>query len=579
MADAKLTIKVSSDVKGAAEQLKALGFSVENIQKKTEGVNTKAKAMDNILNKSAGSFASLASGLGTSMMGAAAAIAVTMKGVNAIVTEGLKVNQNAKTQVDKIQTVWTEIKADLGSALLDTISPALEALYTALVAIEKKVMQMTSGTKLNNALNGANRKSDFDFSEYSDYEVINAYLARQKDTTNSWREAYKWSKSQLESEISKRGIGAYLNEDSLEVLRAAFKDDRSGSSVATTEDSDPYSTFISRYGSKSDNYQKAQIESVINEAKNLIALYSEGQEEYTILNDIITSYTEELSKFNSVAEDTTAIVTGKESSTIDPFEELLSSRGNKSITYQRKLLEDEIKKINQLLVNPLYADDQDTYDILVEMLRSCQEEYKNLEVVSEEVTDNIKDDISTLLSGVQSLFSSLNAFSSSYYQSEIDRVEKSTESEEEKARKIDELKRKQFAADKANSIAALTISTAQGIMNATSTYASNLPMMSAMIGLISATSAVQLATILGQEYTGLATGGIVSQPTKALIGEGGEKEAIMPLSKLDEYVNREEKGNITIVVNVNGKGDTASDVYYAIERAQRTGLLPKWRYA
>ena len=578
MADAKLTIKVSSDVKGAAEQLKALGFSVENIQKKTEGVNTKAKAMDNILNKSAGSFASLASGLGTSMMGAAAAIAVTMKGVNAIVTEGLKVNQNAKNQVDKIKGVWTEIKADLGSALLDTISPALEALYTALVAIEKKVMQMTSGTKLNNALNSADRKTDFDFSGYSDYEIVNAYLAKQKDTRNSWRTAYQWGMGQLESEINKRGIGAYLNEDSLEDLRIAFKNDRS-SSVATVEESDPYSTFISRYGSKSVNYQKSQIESVINEAKNLITLYREGQEEYTILNDIITSYSEELSKFNSTAEDTTAIVLGKESSVIDPFEELLSSRGNKSITYQRNLLKDEIKKINQLLVNPLYADDQDTYDILVEMLRSCQEEYKNLEVVSEEVTDNIKDDISTLLSGVQNLFSSLNAFSSNYYQSEIDRVEKSTESEEEKARKIDELKRKQFAADKANSIAALTISTAQGIMNATSTYASNLPMMSAMIGLISATSAVQLATILGQEYTGLATGGIVSQPTKALVGEGGEKEAIMPLSKLDEYVNREEKGNITIIVNVSGKGDTASDVYYAIERAQRTGLLPKWRYA
>lgn len=578
MADAKLTIKVSSDVKGAAEQLKALGFSVENIQKKTEGVNAKAKAMDNILNKSAGSFASLASGLGTSMMGAAAAIAVTMKGVNAIVTEGLKVNQNAKNQVDKIKGVWTEIKADLGSALLDTISPALEALYTALVAIEKKVMQMTSGTKLNNALNSADRKTDFDFSDYSDYEIVNAYLAKQKDTRNSWRTAYQWGMGQLESEINKRGIGAYLNEDSLEDLRTAFKNDRSGS-VATVEESDPYSTFISRYGSKSVNYQKSQIESVINEAKNLITLYKEGQEEYTILNDIITSYTEELSKFNSTAEDTTAIVLGKESPVIDPFEELLSSRGNKSITYQRNLLEDEIKKINQLLVNPLYADDQNTYDILVEMLRSCQEEYKNLEAVSEEVTDNIKDDISTLLSGVQNLFSSLNAFSSSYYQSEIDRVEKSTESEEEKARKIDELKRKQFAADKANSIAALTISTAQGIMNATSTYASNLPMMSAMIGLISATSAVQLATILGQEYTGLATGGIVSQPTKALVGEGGEKEAIMPLSKLDEYVNREEKGNITIIVNVSGKGDTASDVYYAIERAQRTGLLPKWRYA
>ena len=163
MADAKLTIKVSSDVKGAAEQLKALGFSVEHTQNKTEGVNTKAKARDNILNKSAGSFASLASGLGTSMMGAAAAIAVTMKGVNAIVTEGLKVNQNAKNQVDKIKGVWTEIKADLGSALLDTISPALEALYTALVAIEKKSHQKTSGNKVDKCLKRREKKEKLEY--------------------------------------------------------------------------------------------------------------------------------------------------------------------------------------------------------------------------------------------------------------------------------------------------------------------------------------------------------------------------------------------------------------------------------
>lgn len=503
MSNAKLTIKVGADVKGAAEQLKALGYNVENIQKKTEGVNIKAKAMDNVLNKSAGSMASLASGLGTSMMGAAAAIALATKGVKAIVEEGLKVNENARNQVDKINGVWTEIKADLGSALLDTISPALETLYDALVAIERKVMQMTSGTALNNALNTANRKSDFDFKSYSDYEIINAYLARQKDTNNSWRTSYQWGLSQLKSEIDSRNIGGYLTGDGLEILRQRSK---------------------------------------------------------------ITS-----SSTSPTATSTTTVQ--------DPYEALLSSRGKNSITYQKNQLEEEMKQINALLANPLYADDQNKYEILVEMLRSCQEEYQNLGAVSETVTKSLTDDIDAVLSQVSTLFGSLNAFSNQFYETEIARVEKSTESEEEKAKKIDGLKRKQFAADKANSIAALTISTAQGIMNATATYAGNIPMMSTMIGLISATSAVQLASILSQEYTGLASGGIVSQPTKALIGEGGEKEAVMPLSKLDEFVNREERGTITIVVNINGKGDTAEDVYYAIERAQRTGLLPKWRYA
>ena len=33
---------------------------------------------------------------------------------------------------------------------------------------------------------------------------------------------------------------------------------------------------------------------------------------------------------------------------------------------------------------------------------------------------------------------------------------------------------------------------------------------------------------------GLAEGGIVTKPTTALIGEGGEPEAVIPLSKLDE---------------------------------------------
>ena len=36
---------------------------------------------------------------------------------------------------------------------------------------------------------------------------------------------------------------------------------------------------------------------------------------------------------------------------------------------------------------------------------------------------------------------------------------------------------------------------------------------------------------------GFAEGGIVSQPTMAMVGEGGQSEAIMPLNKLGNMMN------------------------------------------
>ena len=45
-----------------------------------------------------------------------------------------------------------------------------------------------------------------------------------------------------------------------------------------------------------------------------------------------------------------------------------------------------------------------------------------------------------------------------------------------------------------------------------------------------------LAKLFG--YTPMADGGIVSKPTFAMVGEGGESEAIMPLSKLDSFFGK-----------------------------------------
>ena len=100
----------------------------------------------------------------------------------------------------------------------------------------------------------------------------------------------------------------------------------------------------------------------------------------------------------------------------------------------------------------------------------------------------------------------------------------------------DALERQQFEAQKANSIADVWISAAQGIAAA---WGRGEPISAGIItGLISAMAAVQTGIIASQKYTpALAKGGIVSSPTMALIGEAG-REAVMPLENNTEWIRQ-----------------------------------------
>ena len=76
----------------------------------------------------------------------------------------------------------------------------------------------------------------------------------------------------------------------------------------------------------------------------------------------------------------------------------------------------------------------------------------------------------------------------------------------------------------------------------------------------------------------LASGGIVTSPTMALIGEGSEPEAVLPLSKLESAISsitpssvNEGDVNITFspVINVNGG---TGDAYEQVSRALSEGV-------
>ena len=74
----------------------------------------------------------------------------------------------------------------------------------------------------------------------------------------------------------------------------------------------------------------------------------------------------------------------------------------------------------------------------------------------------------------------------------------------------------------------------------------------------------------------LAQGGIVTQPTVAMIGEGNESEAVLPLSALSRMLDRGEASegqtnavtvNFAPVIHISGGGSAAEDVKRGLQAA------------
>ena len=91
---------------------------------------------------------------------------------------------------------------------------------------------------------------------------------------------------------------------------------------------------------------------------------------------------------------------------------------------------------------------------------------------------------------------------------------------------------------------------------------------------------VELPAVLGGGKLGfnvpeipmLAEGGVVSSPTLAMIGEGSEPEAVMPLSKLDSASSgRSTVVNFSPVINISGgSADAYSGVKRALDESRRS---------
>jgi hypothetical protein len=72
--------------------------------------------------------------------------------------------------------------------------------------------------------------------------------------------------------------------------------------------------------------------------------------------------------------------------------------------------------------------------------------------------------------------------------------------------------------------------------------------------------------------TALATGGIVTSPTLAMIAEAGEPEAVIPLSKLNQFTNGNNGGG-NVTIHVNG-GDPNAVVEALRKYYRQNGPIP-----
>lgn len=184
--------------------------------------------------------------------------------------------------------------------------------------------------------------------------------------------------------------------------------------------------------------------------------------------------------------------------------------------------------------------------------RISQEEEIHAAEVSgyEKKLENIEDEKKKRTEAYKYIYSQIDSIMDGIYSNEIARIEQSELSEEEKARKIAQIKRKQAVWDKAQAIADIAINTAVAV-----TKILYRPVLAAVVAALGLAQAAVVASTPLPEIPSFANGGIVQpQPggVQATVAEAGVAEAIIPLDRLDNMLSQ-GGGTTHLVVNLDSR--------------------------
>jgi len=162
-----------------------------------------------------------------------------------------------------------------------------------------------------------------------------------------------------------------------------------------------------------------------------------------------------------------------------------------------------------------------------------------------------------IIDATQRMADAIIGISGARAEAEIANIEASAASEEEKDALILDIKRKQARREKTLGIFNATIDTAQAIIGFLADPGGIAGVVLSVLAGI--TGGAQIAAIAAQPLPAMAQGGIVTGPTQALIGEGGQPELILPLDQLGDLMSA--RGNFSdvgggqthVVVNLDGQ--------------------------
>lgn len=319
-------------------------------------------------------------------------------------------------------------------------------------------------------------------------------------------------------------------------------------------------SFLSKNLRRSKSAQIANLDSQIADAYS--AYWSTGDKnKQQQIQEVISSLKLEKQALLDVketeveVEDASVNTWGSVRSAISPVQDLLSSVGDLFSTFADKA-EASLNRIE---------DKWDEYFEDLDRKQSAQQ-----------------DTYSALLAAGEISYDDYIAAMDKLDEERADAVKQQQEEESAARDEANRLGEAAFNAKKVNSLASIAISTAEAIMGAWADDPN--PIAAGIItGIISAASLAQIASVSAQSYTPLASGGITQGPQRALIGEGGAKELILPLTESNlKKVGLKDDGGGSIIININVEGqqskeDLSESVFYAIQRAQRIGALPQWR--
>lgn len=521
-------------------------------------------------------------------------------------------------KLKQISNVWQDIKEGLGEGLLNLIQPALDTLYERL-------------SDISNLVDGINERRNFKETvesitvpgaanvDLSGYSLETLQAAMQGNRYNLARQGWLWSESsqrdanpfyqgmtEEEWRSSTMGGGRYTEADYLdyqaleEAILNAMIDIRreqinekanaqsalSGITASLVPSSgftggaampltagfmqtpeqavefgakfNDVSSFIESNKALSSSYQKDTIQNQIEQVQEYMSVVNESSKEYGYLSEILDSLQAEL---------------GVSDETIDSWEK-----------YKEAVSElfSEIGSLTSSVSDFLGILADSAKDELDAVTEKWDEYFEDLDKKQEKQSDSLNAMLASGNISYSDYIDSMNAMDEERSKAE----EQAADEEDAKRSEANEKARAAFQAEQANQVAQATMNAALSITEIWSKYGSNPVFAGVLTGISAAATAMQISTIAAQQYTPMAAGGITQGPTRTLLGEGNPHELVMPLTEgnLERFGlgGGSSNGVINISINIGAvysKDALADEIFKGIERAQRTGALPKWRYA